>query len=113
MDLNEPLTYHDLREIYTRNFSLGNLNTDINNKFALISLTAYVTYKLKQKKPDVTVYQVLQKITESKFSDDFIKGIAVMIEDFSYGCTQFPTFGIEPKKIPSKIKEIMDTYFPF
>lgn len=107
------MTYQEMRDIYTRNFSLGNLNTDINSKFALISLVGYIVFKLKQKKPDVTAYQVLQKIAGTNFSESFIKGLAVVIEDFSYGCKEFPTFGIEEKKMPAKIKEILDNYFPF
>lgn len=107
------MTYKEMRDIYARNFSLGNLNTDINTKFALISLVGYIVYKLKQKKPDVTAYQVLQKIVGINFSESFIKGLAVVIEDFSYGCKEFPTFDIEEKKMPAKIKEILDNYFPF
>ena len=50
-----------------------------------------------------------KKITSIKH---FIKGVAVVVEDFSYGCKSFPTFGINDKDIPNKIKEILSTFVP-
>ena len=87
--------YNEMRRMYSKLFSLGYLNTDINTKFALISLICYVTYKAKMKKSDVTHYQILMNITKDKpLPEDYIKGLAVVCEDFSYGCTTFPTFNI-------------------
>lgn len=105
--------YEELQEMYAKYFSLGYLNTDISTKFALISLTCYVTEKIREKKPDVTHYQVLYKILRDVIPSDFIKTIAVICSDFGYRCTEFPTFGIAPKKIPEKIKEIASSYVPF
>ena len=31
-----------------------------------------------------------------------------MVEDFSYECTDFPTFGLKPKEMTAKIKEILN-----
>ena len=45
--------------------------------------------------------------------EDYIKGLSVVVSDFSNGCKEFPTFGLEDKKIPSKIKEILTMYLPF
>lgn len=113
MDIIKTPSYNDLKEIYNKYFSLGYLNTDINSKFALISLVGYLVFRLKQKKPDVTPYQVIKKIIGEDLPEDFIKGISVVIEDFSYMCREFPTFGIEPKEIPSTIKKILMSYIPF
>lgn len=113
MDIIRTPPYADMQEIYSRYFSLGHLNTDINTKFALISLVCYLTSKLKEKKPDVTHYQIIRKIIGEGVPEDFIKGLAVICSDFAYGCTQFPTFGIEDKKIPDKIKEILLSWTPF
>ena len=113
MDVITPPPYQDMQRLYNRYYSLGYLETDINAKFALISLIGYLTFKLKQKKPDVTAYQVIRKIVEDSLPEDFIKGVAVVVEDFSYGCKSFPTFGINDKDIPNKIKEILSTYVPF
>ena len=106
--------YDELRKMYSKYFSLGYLNTTINNKFALVSLICFLTFKAKSNKPDVTHYKVIKSITKDSFyPEDFLKGLAVVCEDFSYGCTNFPTFGIEDKKIPLKIKEILNMYIPF
>lgn len=106
------MDFKEMKENY-KIYSLGYLNTDINSKFALISLINYLVMKLKEKKPDVTYYQIIYKIAGTSFPEDFIKGLAIVCEDFAYGCKEFPTFGISPKEIPKKIKEILDTYIPF
>ena len=113
IDIITTPPYEEMQKIYSDNFSLGYLNTDISSKFALISLTGYLVYKLKQKKPDITSYKILKKIIGDELPTDFIKRVAVVTDDFSYGCKEFPTFGIPDKSIPSKIKEILLTYIPF
>lgn len=106
-------TYEEMQRLYYDNFSLGHLNTDINSKFALISLICYLTENLREKNPDVTYYQVIYKLANGIIPDTNIKGLAVMCSDFAYGCKNFPTFGIEDKKIPIKIKEILYNWTPF
>ena len=113
MDIINTPPYEDMQRIYSRYFSLGFLGTDLNTKFALISLIGYLTDKLKSKRPDVTHYQVIRKIVGNNLEEDFIKGLAVVCSDFSYGCKDFPTFGIEDKKIPNKIKDIIFNILPF
>ena len=105
-----------MQKIYSKYFSLNFLGNDISNKFALISLTCSLTNKLKAKKPDVTHWSVLYKINSkgtTHVPEDLLKGLAVLCSDFGYGCTEFPTFGIEDKKIPEKIKELLDSWIPF
>jgi hypothetical protein len=71
---------------------------------------------LKQKKPDITHWSVLYQINskcDSQVPEDFLKGLAVICSDFGYGCKSFPTFGIEDKKIPDKIREILSNWLPF
>lgn len=113
MDIIESPPFKELQKIYAKYFSLGYLDTDINTKFALISLTAYLTSRFKKKNPDVTAYAILKKIAGDNCSTDFIKGVAVIVEDYMYGCKEFPTFDLEPKDIPGKIKEILKSYMPF
>lgn len=113
MDIIDTPPYKEMQRTYSRCFSLGYLNTDISTKFALISLIGYLTFKIKQKKPDVTPYQIIKKIIGDSLPEDFIKGLAVVVDDFAYGVKNFPTFDLEDKKIPSKIKEILNTYVPF
>lgn len=113
MDIITTPPYEEMQRTYGLYFSLGHLNTDINTKFALISLICYLTEKLKEKRPDVTHYQVIRKVSDGCIPEDTIKGLAVVCSDFSYGCKEFPTFGIEDKKIPGKIKEILSNWAPF
>lgn len=116
MDIITTPPYEEMQAIYNRYFSLNYLGKDINNKFALISLTCYITEKLKEKKPDVTHWSVLYKINKTSnnpIPEDLLKGLAVLCSDFGYGCSDFPTFGIEDKKIPAKIRELLETWIPF
>lgn len=116
MDIITTPPYEEMQKTYNRFFSLGFLGDNINNKFALISLTCYLTHKLKAKKPDVTHWSVLYKINNkgtNHVPEDLLKGLAVICSDLGYGCTEFPTFGIEDKKIPEKIKELLGSYIPF
>ena len=103
-----------LKTVYGKYFSLGYLNTDINTKFALISLVNYITVKLNKPNKPVDQLAVLNKInSDLKLPQEFIDGLSVVCEDFAYGCKTFPTFGIEDKKIVSTIKSILEKYVPF
>lgn len=108
------IVLNDLREIYRRYFSLYYLGPEIDKKFAVISLICYLTETLKKKKPLITYEQVIKTICKDfRLSIDSIKGLAILCEDFAYGCTKFPTFGIEDKKIPAKIRELLEVQLPF
>ena len=115
MDMkNSELTYKQLETIYTDYFSLGKIANDINEKFALISLIGFIVYNLKKKNPDVSYYEVVFKLTEGLgLSDTEIKALSIIVEDFSYECTDFPTFGLKPKEMPAKIREILSKKMPF
>ena len=113
MDIIRNPKYEELQEIYKSYFSLGQLGVSFDTKLALLSMLCYLTEQLKAKKPDVTHYQVLRNIVGSKLSEDMIKGIAVICSDMSYGCKEFPTFGLDSKQMIVKIKEIADNYLPF
>lgn len=108
------LTYQQRAELFKDLFSLGYINSDINEKLALISLIGYTVMKLREKKPDVTYYQVVRKIAEGTgIREDFLWAIAIIAEDFSYGCKDFPKFGLKDKEIIPKIKDILNKYMPF
>ena len=84
MDINNSLPYEKLQELYKKYFSLSYLGNDINNKFALISLVCYLTYKLKAKNPDITHWTVLYNINNkgvSRVPEDVLKGLAVICSD--------------------------------
>jgi hypothetical protein len=108
------LTYQQRAELFKDLFSLGFINSDINEKLALIALIGYTVMKLREKKPDVSYYQVVRKLAEGTgLHEELIWAIAIIAEDFSYGCKDFPKFGLEEKQIVPKIKDIMRKYMPF
>lgn len=107
------MNYIKLQEVYSKYFSLAYLGKDISSKFAVISLISFITKELKKKHPRVTYYQVIYKIAGDILPEEYIARIAVICEDFAYGCTEFPTFGIDKKDIPEKIKEILSNWLPF
>lgn len=112
IDIVETPSYKDMEKNY-QIYSLGFLGEDISIKFAIISLVGYITYTLRKKKPDVTCYQILKKIVGETFPEDYIKGISVVCEDFMYGCTKFPTFGLKNTEMPNKIKDLLQNFLPF
>ena len=108
------IKYRDLEQIFKEYFSTGYINVDINTKFALISLICYLTNALRKKKPDVTYYQVIRKLnSKGQIPDEYVKGYAIMCEDFAYGCTEFPTFNIAPKDVPKTVSDILQKWMPF
>lgn len=112
----EP-SYRDLSAVYAYYFTLGNLNTDIADKFGLISLICYLTFKVRKKSPKATCLQVINKIIEkdkAKYDERFIQGLSIVCEDFMRNTSSFLTFGLKTQKeIISKIREIMNTWLPF
>ena len=111
---NSELSYKKLSKLYSEHFSLGHINKDIGSKFFLISVICNLTKLAKQKNPDVTHWQIINKLAEgSGLPDNFLKGLAIVCGDFSYGCTEFPTFGVKQSEWISKAKEILLEYFPF
>jgi len=115
------MKYNELRQFYSEHFSLGYLNlpesdghSPFERKLILISLLCYVVEKNKPKNPDLTHYALLYKLNATLgLPDEFLKGLAIVCEDFSYQCHKFPTFGLEGKKILEEIIKILKTYMPF
>ena len=113
------MNFKELRDFYNENFSLGYINSGhnrsaIEERFILISLIDYITYKAKLKNPDTTHYEIIMKLSKNLgLSDDFIKGLAIVCEDFSYSCTEFPTFGLKGQDIIKEAVSILKSYLPF
>lgn len=110
------IKYDELRNMFNQHFTLKYMGNDITNKLALISLVCYLTFKLKQKNPDVTPWSILYKLNlkaNSPVPEDCLKSLAVMCEDFGYGASEFPTFGLQDKDMPAKIIEILSEWLPF
>ena len=116
MDIITNPSYEELQAIYRKYFHLPNLGTDCANKFALISLTCYLTELLKHKDPDVTHWKVLYSLNKKGncgVQDDWLKGLAVTCSEFASGCNTFPTFELKDKEIPAKIIGMLKNWLPF
>ena len=114
------MNFNELKRFYSENFSLGYINSKqsnrsvFENKLVLISLICLVTYKAKLKNPDVTHYEIITKLSKNLgLPEDFIKGLAILCEDFSYECSDFPNFGLKGQDILKEIIAILKSYIPF
>lgn len=115
------MNFNELKRFYSEHFSLGYLNipptkeySSFEQKLILISLICFVVHKNKPKNPDLTHYTLLYRLNEKlHLPDDFIKGLAIVCEDFSYQETSFPTFNLKGKEILEKIISILNTWTPF
>ena len=112
----ENISFDKLLRIYQKYFSLHYINTNTDNKLALIALVCYLTNELRKKDKNVTCYDVLLKIGKD-FPDlqkkTFLKSLACLCEDIMYGCKEFNTFGVDRKDVPKTIKKLLDEYVPF
>lgn len=113
------MNFNELRNFYKEYYSLGYLNvsdskehTSFERKLILISLICYVYNKNKPKNPDMTYYSLLYRL-DNTLPEKFLKGLAIVCEDFGYGCKNFPTFGLEGKKIIEEIRDVLKSYVPF
>ena len=113
------MKFKELQQLYSENFSLGYINagnnrSSIENRFVLISLVCYITYKAKLKNPDTTYYQVVMKLSDKLgLPDKFIIGLSIVCKDFAYSCSEFPTFGLKGQDIIREIRGILSSYLPF
>ena len=82
--------------------------------FGSQSLICYVVEKNKPKNPDLTHDALLYKLNSTLgLPEEFLRGLSIVCEDFSYQCHNFPTFGLKGKKILEEIISILKTYVPF
>lgn len=116
------MKFEELKRFYSENYSLGYLNPPEKNghssferKLILISLICYVYSKSKEKNPDLTYYSLVYKLCNklSGIPESFIKGLAIVCEDFAYDCKSFPTFGLKGKEILPEILSILNSFTPF
>jgi hypothetical protein len=113
------MNFNELRNFYSEYYSLGYIKSghnrsSIEERFILISLIDYITYKSKLKNPDTTHYEIIMKLSKNLgLPDEFIKGLAIVCEDFSYDCTDFPTFGLKGQDVIKEAVSILKSYIPF
>ena len=112
----ENISFDKLKQVYSKFFTLGYLNTNLSDKLACIALTCYITNEVRKKGKNVTCYDVLLKVG-GDFSNTekqtFLKSLGAICEDLMYGCKTFLDFGIPPKEMPKQLKNLLDKYCPF
>lgn len=114
-DMDSDLKFEDLQRLYARYFSLGHINGDINNKFALISLVCFLTHQARKTNPNASCYRTIMKVIEGDtFPNELIIGLAVVCEDFMAGCTEFNKCGCKSaQEMITQIKTILSSWLPF
>lgn len=121
MEAWEP-TAEELNEIYQKYFSLKDVGVSIDNKFGLISLICFLTKQARVKTPNATCLQVINKINaptkedpcRASADDRFLRGLAIICDDYMQTKGDFMTFGIKTsKEMVAKIREILYTHLPF
>ena len=45
--------------------------------------------------------------------EKFLIGLSIICKDFSYQCTEFPTFGLKGQDMVKEVRAILGTYMPF
>ena len=116
MDSLENLSFNELKEFYSKHYTLGYLGYNMSDKVACIALTCYITNEVKKKDKKITCYDVLLKVGKHASLDEnnaFLKALGAICEDFMYGCNTFPALGVEPKEMPKQLKILLDKYLPF
>lgn len=107
------MNYKELQGTFDKYFSLSTLGSDFSNRIALIGMVCFLFSKLKPKNPDLTYWTLLYKIGKSEVPEEFLIKLSIICENFGKNCKEFPDFGIQPKEMPGKIKEILHNWLPF
>lgn len=112
----ENISFDKLKQIYSKFFTLGYLNSNLSDKLACIALTCYITNEVRKKNKSITCYDILLKIRSDAGEIEkktFLKSLGAVCDDFMYGCEVFPDFGIPPKEMLKQLKILLDKYCPF
>lgn len=115
MEAWEP-TLTDLRSTYSKYFTLQCLNVPFTAKCELISYICFLTVQARKKKPEVTVDQVIRKVTQGVTSNSpgLLRALTCICEDELIAPFDFPLFGAESsKEIVNRIVAILNTEIPF
>jgi len=107
------MDYKTKKALYVQNFSIGYAGKDMMNKLKVIGLICYLHQKLNEKRP-ITYYELIQTINKPEIiTDDMVQAFSIICEDWSYGCTSFPDFGLKVSEMVPTIKELLKDFLPF
>lgn len=116
-EISKTLDYNKFKEQFATKYGMGFYNTSLMDKFAIISLLGYMSYKFKLKNPELNTYNVLLKIINrkpEKWEIPFFVKLCAITDDFNTNNTKFETFGLKTgKEVSKEINRIIDTLVPF
>lgn len=108
------MEYEDKKLEYIKRFGLGYTGQSLEKKFVLIGLVCYLTNKARQQNPQATCLQIVQALHKKFWIEESLQErIAIVAEDFMYGCNEFSTFGIKPSEIVNTLGDIIGEMLPF
>lgn len=116
---NENVDYNYKKKLHTGMFSVGVMgNGNVNDKLILISLLSLTYLRMKEKKPDITVIEILKSITKQPADNSsyyqMLEALSILVEDLCYNCNTADSCGLKTsQEIINKIKEILNTWIPF
>ena len=121
LQLFDTLPYKTKVNLYTRCFSSGNMvSGKLESKLDLIKLICFVTFKLRKENKELTVKEVIEKITGKNLDNPregmecYLLGLSIVCEDFLYEVKDIQVEGFNSSKdIIIKIKSLLDGWFPF
>ena len=116
----DGLSLDDKKILYSRSFGFGFLDSkdnDLDSKLMLISLVGLVSYKVRDKNPELSTLDILKQITgynNTTVGYDFIENLSIIVDDFLYGIKTFNSYGLKnSKEIINKINELINQWIPF
>lgn len=102
------------KKLYSDNFGLYFSDDSLMTKFKVIGLICFLYDKLREKKPGLTYYELIQTINKPTIiPDSYAEGLAIVCEDFAYNCKEFPNFGLNTNEMVPTLKELLRLALPF
>ena len=109
--------YNKLKSIYNKYFSLQPFDLTAEEKSAMIYLICGLTLELRGKKPTLTPYELMLKIsksTTSTWEDNILMCLDIICNDFISSNKEFPDFGLKTQKEKvTQIREFFNKMCPF
>ena len=122
-NLFKDLSIQNKEDIFTQLFSMGtNTNSSINDKFELLYLICFLSFKMKERDPErfKKPLNVLQHLYGRTFSDQtgedsYLISLAILSNELLFGVTDIkkPEGFTNVSEICARIKDLVNQWMPF
>lgn len=122
-NLFKDLSIQNKEDIFTQLFSMGtNTNASINDKFELLYLICFLSFKMKERDPEKfkKPLNVLQHLYGRTFSDQtgedsYLISLAILSNELLFGITDIkkPEGFTNVSEICARIKDLVNQWMPF